>query len=512
MTQNKTSQKEPWDYLLNLPDRIKRSGLDTADLDKRAIWCQSIFYGGNTLRLWNEATELKIALLSACALKEGQRIILIGKYADESGIAQALRSLLGREGYMSVEEIGPQAVAAFQKIHSAPGTQLQWDFNYFDSLPDESLDRVILFGAASHIGNWKDCAQHIHRVLRDGGRVIIADAPWGGKDLITAAHMDTHLTAMLTTLLSGMGLKEEELPQIGPEDLTAIFKPLLRWSRAFSWRGLYLFYGQKGREEDSPYFEFPLSTEAVQAFLTEKPSTTPWDFLAAAEIDALGPEVGDINIQKKWGRMISFGGSLEWMHANSSIIVDLMYNNISASPGYRVLVIGERLESLGFLPELRKRIGKAGEIVAFDLNLKHFVLFGQLWEGVDVPLAGRHQWDYDFADTYPDDYFDLVWLPQGVHHARSWKEIAPKLLRALKPQGQVMMMECRLCHPVFFAALSMSGILKCIAEKLWWAMHVTFEEMPDYSTADLALAFGDSLTGTFSLEWNGWLLFWGYKK
>lgn len=511
MKQNQIPTKQPWEYIL--PRHIERFGPDMENPDKRSIWCQAFFYGGSTLRLWNEAADLKIALLSASALQEGQRVILIGKYATESGLAPALHSLLGQTGHMVVEEIGAQAVAAFSKIHSAPGKRLQWDFNYFASLPDGSLDRVILFGAASHIRNWKDCAQHIHRVLRDGGRVIIADAPLGGKDLFTAAHMEAHLEAFVTRILSGIGLKEEELPDIGPEDLTTTFKPFLRWSRAFSWQGLYLFYGQKGGKEEPPLSKFLVSAEAVQAFLTEKPSTTPWDFLAAPEIGALGSQVKDTNSQKNWGRAIFFAGNLEWMYANSRIITHVMYSNLVVRPGDKVLVIGEILEGLGFLPELRKRIGKAGEIAAFDMVDKSRTAHMQQWEsGPGILIPEKHRWDYPFADRYPDNYFDVIWLPQGVHHARDWSDLAPRLLRTLKPGGQVMMLECRTCPPEFFTGIKISGLLKCIAEKIFWAMDDTFEEMPDYTATELARFFGDSLTNSFSLEWKGWLLYWGCKK
>ena len=51
-----------------------------------------------------------------------------------------------------------------------------------------------------------------------------------------------------------------------------------------------------------------------------------------------------------------------------------------------------------------------------------------------------------------------------------------------------------------------------MAEKMWWALGVTFEEMPDYSTEQLAEAFGDSLIDIFRLDADGWLIFWGYKK
>lgn len=259
--------------------------------------------------------------------------------------------------------------------------------------------------------------------------------------------------------------------------------------------------------------KFPSSTEEIKDFLTEKTSAGPWDFLAQAEIDALGQEVKEADMQKKWGRMLTLGGSLEWIHENSSGITSLMYDNLEVKSGYRVLVIGERLETLGFLPELRKRIGEKGEVVAVDMNQKHFAIMGKVWRSdPDVPsVSERHQWEYNFADTYPDNYFDLIWLPQGVHHARSWDETAPRLLRTLKPDGQIMLLECRVCHPVFFTALQTSYLLQSMFEKVFWAMQIDFNEFPDYSTEDLNKAFGDSLKDKYYIEWQGWLVLWGYK-
>ena len=139
-------------------------------------------------------------------------------------------------------------------------------------------------------------------------------------------------------------------------------------------------------------------------------------------------------------------------------------------------------------------------------------MFQRLWKGADIPLDRRHQYEYTFADKYPDNYFDIIWLPQGVNHARSWEETAPKLLRVLKPGGQVMMVESRLCNPDFFNALNHNGLLYCMAEKLWWSLGVTFEEMPDYATDKIGSAFEDSLKDVFGIDLEGWLVFWGFKK
>jgi ubiquinone/menaquinone biosynthesis C-methylase UbiE len=498
--------KDIWDYIL--PERIKNHGPEIADPAKRAAWCQALFYGGNSLRLWNEAVELKTAFLSACALREGQNIFLIGKYAEESGLAAALRSLIRPKGKMSLEEIGPRAVAAYNGANSTKSPPLRWDFDCLNSLPDESLDRVILFGAASHVRNWKACARQTHRVLRDGGRVIIADAPWGGKELLTAAHMESHLGTILTALLSAMRINEEDLIFEGPDELKTIFKPFLRWDRAFSNRGLYLFYGQKGGKKKDLPVECPASTKAVQAFLTEKPSASPWDFLATAEIAALGQELVDVDKQKKWGKVISYGASCDYAYEHASGVLYPMYTNLKVKPGDKVLVIGEWLDRL-FLPEIRRRVGKDGEVVVFDLHT---------FRSLGIKDIGPKITNYDFMDfanrylTFPDNYFDLIWLPQGVHHVVSWKEFAPKLLRVLKPESQLMMLEWR--HPAdpFLLALSISGLLKCIADKIYWAAGHAFQDIPDVPTADLVEALGDSLNDIYRLEWNGFLLFWGYKK
>ena len=133
---------DPWDLILKRP-HLQELAMEFRSQHKRAMWCRALFEGGNTLRLWNEATELKIAFLTACALQRGQKAVLIGKYAEESGVAPALRSLIGQEDNTGVEEILTPALAALQKSRSASGARLQWDFHYFDSLADKSLD---LFG------------------------------------------------------------------------------------------------------------------------------------------------------------------------------------------------------------------------------------------------------------------------------------------------------------------------------------------------------------------------------
>jgi hypothetical protein len=46
--------------------------------------------------------------------------------------------------------------------------------------------------------------------------------------------------------------------------------------------------------------------------------------------------------------------------------------------------------------------------------------------------------------------------------------------------------------PEFQNAPQISGLLNCIIDKILWGMDTTLEEIPDYSAADIALAFGIS--------------------
>ncbi len=501
-----------------------------------ADWCRAMFYAGTTLHLWNEIPELKTAFLSACSPAEGQSVFLIGKYAAESGLAPALRSLIGKAGNITVEEIGPPAITAITKISSTPGTKLQWNFSYLDSVPDRSIDRVILFGAASHVANWNDFAKQIHRVLRDGGRLAIAEVPLGGKEFRHGLHEDSHFEGFILRVLSGMGVKEDELPDIGAEDLATLFQPLLRWSKSFSWQGIYVFYGQKGGKGDSSFMMSPKSTEEVQTFLAVKPSQTLWDFLTDAEKSAWGSTVEEINRPDLANSVTWGGGNLVWCWLNTRTITDIMWNNLMVKPGDKVLMICELPEDLGTLEELQKRVGKTGEIVNVNMSPSKKAYNYKNWQERRkkyMEQGSPEEWPYDFADDYPNNYFDCIFVPQGVHHSSNWLRDAPRLLRALKPGHQFMAIECGINRPQMSAAREISALVRIVGDRVFaislpsWLVGPLSPAGPlppgsgyehegrpyhDVSTAHLRESFGDGLTDVCSLEHKGWILFWGYKK
>jgi SAM-dependent methyltransferase len=534
------SDTSAYEYMATTP------GITTADF--WAEWCRAMFYAGTTLRLWNEVPEIKAAFLSACALEEGAKVFLIGKYVEESGLAQAVRSLVGDRGGVTVAEIGERVIEAFREGSPAAGTTLQWDLDHLDGLPDASLDRVVLFGAASHVAGWPRFAREVDRVLRDGGLVAIAETPLGGAEFREATHLDSHYESFVLRVLSGLGVSEYELPDCGPKDLAVVFEPHLAWSRHFSRQGVYLFYGQKGGAVApaapkagagaalEALTRFPAPTEEVRAFLAVQPARGVWDLMSEAEKRVWGATVEDIN-RPHVGNFVTWGGgALCWNYRNQRQITDLMWSNLAAGPGDKVMMIGEFPEDLGTLEELQHRVGPGGEIALVNITRSPKSYDYQGWQAkrkAYMDMGSPEEWPYDFADPYPDEYFDVLFLPQGVHHCNNWLRDAPRLLRAVKPGGQVIAIECGVNRPQMATARQISAQARIVGDRVFalalpeWLVGPLSPEGPlpagegyghegrpyhDVSAEHLREAFGDALTDVCSLEPKGWILFWGYKR
>jgi SAM-dependent methyltransferase len=575
--------KDHWEYNLyeyhrGLPDQshyqymTETPGVKTAEHWKE--WCQALFYAGTTLTPWNESPELKAAFLSACSLDADQDVLVVGKYVDETGLGDALRSMAGAAGSVMVEEIGSRAIAAIRAggprkaADAPPGTKLQWDFDFVESLAGASLDRVILFNAASHVADWDRFAARVDRVLRPGGRLVVGEAPLGGKEFRDGLCQDAHYESFILRVLTGLGLRADELPDIAPAELTARFEPYLAWSRSYSRQGVYLFYGEKagaaagcdgappvpgaaasaasagqGTASPSgaparlvPITVFPRADAAVGRFLEAKPTTGVWDHLSREEQEVWGPVIEDI-LTPHMGKCVTWGGgALCWNYRNQREITDIMWSNLAVQPGDKVMYIGEFPVDLGVLPELQERVGPDGEIAMVEITSSPKSYDYKGWQAkrkMYMEQGSPEEWPYDFADDYPDGYFDVLFLPQGVHHCNNWLRDAPRLLRAVKPGGQVMAMECGINRPQMNTARDLSALVRVIGDRVFkialpdWLVGPLSPEGPlppgtgyehvgrpyhDVSTEHLRESFGDGLTDVCSLEYKGWILFWGFKR
>jgi SAM-dependent methyltransferase len=545
--------KSHWEYNLyeyheGLSDQgayefmAKTPGVTTAEYWKD--WCQAIFYAGTTRHVWNEVPELKAAFLSAASVEKDQNVVLIGKYLEETGLEAALASLLRSDGHLAGQDITSRVVQSVRSGSPYKGTQLQWDFDYLDSTPDHSIDRVILFNAASHVADWDRFAKQVDRVIRRGGRLVVAEAPLGGKEFREALHQDSHYESYILRVLSGLGVTEDELPDIGPEALTALFEPDFDWTGSFSHQGVYLFCARRrdpeppGDEEERfrQAYAFPRNTPAVRRFLDVVATDGPWSPLTEEEQEVWGSTVKDIHTPHLGKAAVWSGGSLLWNFRNQRGITDIMWSNLAAKAGDKILVIAEFPEDLGNLEEVEKRVGPAGEIVLVSITSSPKSYDYKGWQAKRrqyMEQGSPEEWPYDFADDYPDDYFDVIFLPQGVHHCNNWLRDAPRLLRALKPRGQVMAIECGINRPQMATARELSALARVVGDRVFkialpeWLVGPLSPEGPlppgtgyehvgrpyhDVSVEHLRESFGEGVTDACGLEYKGWILYWAFKR
>src|SRR4030042_2797522 len=163
-------------------------GPEIFDAAVRDQYCEAAFFGGNPLRLWNDAIDLKQNFLTASALANGQKVLLVGKVTEESGLVGTIKQLIGSTGELTT-------IDTTQKFLDAVRTRkaiLQWNFS-FRHLPTNRFDRVILFSTVSQIKNMKESAEQIKSLLKNHGRVIVAEDPVGGREFLDTIHMDTHM-------------------------------------------------------------------------------------------------------------------------------------------------------------------------------------------------------------------------------------------------------------------------------------------------------------------------------
>src|SRR5262249_38093032 len=69
----------------------------------------------------------------------------------------------------------------------------------------------------------------------------------------------------------------------------------------------------------------------------------------------------------RFGRAVLLGG-LPFMWRKAEVARNLIYDHLELREGDKVLVIGECIESCGFIDDIRSRIGPRGEIEVFDIT------------------------------------------------------------------------------------------------------------------------------------------------
>ncbi len=236
-------------------------------------------------------------------------------------------------------------------------------------------------------------------------------------------------------------------------------------------------------------------------------SNNPWDWLQPHDTARLGDVIYDETERSRWCTAILIGG-LPMMWRKIAVPVrDLMYAKMELKAGDNVLIVGESLESCGFIEDIRALIGPEGKLRCVDI-------IEQARDSVKAGRRGRSgqlgTWAYDYTASDPDSHYDCVGILQGVQHCDDWPEAATEFIRVLKPGGVIMLAEIGF-GPNLINAMKLDIHLEYYIEKLCLGAGLSGMDLAYYSPGELHSAFDKLVTEATNFEWRGAELFWGRK-
>jgi len=234
---------------------------------------------------------------------------------------------------------------------------------------------------------------------------------------------------------------------------------------------------------------------------------TAWDYIQDRDRRLLGDIITNKEEQARWCKAIFLAGGLPYMWDRAEDFRKLMYDALELRKDDKVLVFGEMLDACGFLDEVKKRLNGDGEVHAHEM--------AEMGRGL---VTGSGRWQYAFTEKYQNEYFDVVFVPQGSHHNLDWAITAKDVARVMKKGRRIVMGEAAVgLNPDFPAAAHSDIHLEALWTKIRAGMGRTPKgawEFTQPSTEDLEKAFNSTglYTDMHSFVWKGMILFHARKK
>jgi Methyltransferase domain len=233
----------------------------------------------------------------------------------------------------------------------------------------------------------------------------------------------------------------------------------------------------------------------------------PWDWLQPHDSARFGQDIHNPEERARWCRAVLTGGLPLIWRKRASEVRELMYLKMDLREGDRVLVIGESIESCGFLEDIRDRIGNAGCIDQIDI-------IEEARDSVQADRRGRGgqlgTWKWSYTAQIPDEHYDCVGVLQAVQHCDDWRETAIELVRVLKRGRTVLLSEIGFGRAMR-SAMSMDLHVEYYMEKLCRGAGLSGMDLAYYSPEELRAAFEGLIAEPSTFEWRGAELFWGKK-
>ena len=235
-------------------------------------------------------------------------------------------------------------------------------------------------------------------------------------------------------------------------------------------------------------------------------SNNPWDWMQPHDAERWGEVILDPKEQARWCAAVMLGG-LPYMWNKAKTVKEMLYAKLDLRPGDKVLLLGESLESCGFVDDIRARIGAAGEVCVIDITEKARNAYFDNRRGRGGQLA---TWQFDYTKDVADATFDCVAVLQGVQHTDDWREAGAELLRVMKTGRRIVLGEITF-GPEFRMKTEQDMHIQYVFDKIFARIGFSIDAFPYYSPKELLDAFDGLVKEPEVFCWKGLECFWGTK-
>lgn len=241
--------------------------------------------------------------------------------------------------------------------------------------------------------------------------------------------------------------------------------------------------------------------------MREPESDNPWDWLQPHDAQRLGEVIFDPAEQKRWCRAVMLGGLPYMWRRTAATMRELAYEKLALKTGDKVFLIGESVDSCGFIDDIRARISSDGKITVVDIteDARDRAASGE--RGKYGQLA---TWRWNYTRDVPDEDYDCVAVLQSVQHAEDWRETGAELLRIMKKGRNIVLAEITF-SPRMVPLAQLDIHLEYWLKKIFAGMGRNPADFSYYSPQDLHNAFEGLVENANDFNWKGVELFWGTK-